>query len=158
MERTSEFTHVCYYRYLDLYGIRHWYFKLGTSTWNVLWCYGILYVFFYGFLPLKSVYLILLGCWILPRFRAEQIVTQYLWVWLAAFFMIILYGIMFAVIRRWINITHGIRWHNQPHRDALDMDSDEDKKIKAVANSMLLLVCCCFYYHFIIEGTDFSSF
>ena len=54
--------------------------------------------------------------------------------------MIILYGIMFAVIRRWINITHGIRWHNQPHRDALDMDSDEDKKIKAVANSMLLLV------------------
>ena len=71
--------------------------------------------------------------------------------------MIILYGIMFAVIRRWINITHGIRWHNQPHRDALDMDSDEDKKIKAVANSMLLLVCCYFYYYFIIEGADFLS-
>jgi len=85
-------------------------------------------------------------CWILPQFQAERIVTEYLWVWLAGLFMIILYGIMFAIIHRWFNIAHGIRWHNQPFRDALDMDSDDDKKIKAVANSMLLLV---FYYYFI---------
>ena len=141
MERTSEFPQVCYYRYLDLCSTRHWYSKLGTSTWSILWCYGILYVF-YGFLTLKSVYLILLGCWILPQYQAERIVTEYVWVWLAGLFMIILYGLIFAIIRRWINIAHGIRWHDQPHGDALDMDSDDDKKIKAVANSMLLLVYC----------------
>jgi hypothetical protein len=55
--------------------------------------------------------------------------------------MIILYGVMFAIIHRWFNIAHGIHWHNQPARDAFDTESDDDKKIKAVANSMLLLVC-----------------
>ena len=87
----------------------------------------------------------LLGCWILPQFKAEQIVTEYLWVWLAGLFMIILYGIMFAIIHRWFNIAHGIHWNNQPVRDALDIESDDDKKIKAVANSMLLLVF--FFYN-----------
>jgi hypothetical protein len=78
-------------------------------------------------------------CWILPQYKLEQIATQYFWVWLAALFMIVLYGIMFAIIRRWFNIAHGIHWHNRPLRvrDALDLDSDDDKKIKAVANSML---------------------
>lgn len=73
-------------------------------------------------------------CWILPRWELEGIVTEYLWVWLAGFSMIILYGIMFAIIRRWFKIAHGIRWYNQP---ALDTESDEDKKVKAVANSLL---------------------
>jgi len=77
-------------------------------------------------------------CWILPQFQAERIVTEYLWVWLAAFFMTILYGIMFAIIHQWINVAHGIQWYNQPPGDTLDMDSDDEKKIKAVANSMLL--------------------
>jgi phosphotransferase system glucose/maltose/N-acetylglucosamine-specific IIC component len=88
-----------------------------------------------------------LGCWILPQFQAEQILTVYLWVWLAALFMIILYGITFAIIHRWFNIAQSIRWNNQNAGDALDVDSDDDKKVKAVANSMLLLV-----YFFIIEG------
>ena len=96
--------------------------------------------YFYGFLPVVSTSYSLPGCWILPQFQAERIVTEYLWVWLAGLFMIILYGIIFAIIHRWFNIAHGIRWHNQPQRDSLDMDSDDDKKIKAVANSMLLLV------------------
>lgn len=144
MERSSEFPQVCYYRYLGLCSIRHWHCKHSTSTWSILWCYGILYVFmsFYH----SNRCLILLGCWILPQFQAEQIVTEYLWVWLAGFFMIILYGIMFAIIHRWFNIVHGIRWHNRPAGDTLDMESDDDKKIKAVANSMLLLV---YYYYYL---------
>ena len=100
--------------------------------------------FFYDFY-LSIQCLILLGCWILPQFQAERIVTEYLWVWLAGLFMTILYGIMFAIIRRWFNIAHGIHWHEQLSRDTLDMDSDEEKKIKAVANSMLLLVYFYFY-------------
>jgi hypothetical protein len=73
-------------------------------------------------------------CWIIHKWEFEGIVTEYLWVWLAGFSMIILYGIMFAIIRRWFKISHGIHWYNQP---ALDAESDEDKKIKAVANSLL---------------------
>jgi hypothetical protein len=88
----------------------------------------------------ESIVLFFLGCWILPQFQAERIVTEYLWVWLAGLFMIILYGIIFAIIHRWFNIAHGIHWHNQPARDAFDTESDDDKKIKAVANSMLLFV------------------
>jgi len=76
-------------------------------------------------------------CWILPRFEAEGIVTEYLWVWLAGLSMIILYGIMFAIIRRWFKIAHGIHWYNQPGRGALDTESEDDRKIKAVANSLL---------------------
>jgi hypothetical protein len=96
-------------------------------------------VCFYCFLS-ESVYFIfiLLGCWILPHYQTERIVTEYLWVWLSALFMIILYGIMFAVISHWFKISHGTHW--QRHRGALDMESDDDKKLKAVANSMLLLV------------------
>ena len=59
--------------------------------------------------------------------------------------MIILYGVMFAIIHRWFKIAHGIYWHNQLARDGLDTDSDDDKKIKAVANSLLLLVYFFFY-------------
>ena len=121
---------------------------LASQTWSIDMKYTMVSrntVCFYGFLPLESEsYSSLLGCWILPQFQAERIVTEYIWVWLAGLFMIILYGIMFAIIHRWFNIAHGIHWHNQPVRDALDTESDDDKKIKAVANSMLLLVCFFF--------------
>jgi len=96
-----------------------------------------------------SLSFISLGCWILPHFQPERIVTEYLWVWLAGLFIIILYGIMFAIIRRWINIAHGIHWYNRPWRSPLVTESDDDKKIKAVANSMLLLV------HFFTLKADF---
>lgn len=78
-------------------------------------------------------------CWITDEFKAEQIVTEYLWVWISGFSMIILYSIMFAVIHRWMNIAQGIHWYNQPHKGSLDVESDDDKKleIRAIANSML---------------------
>jgi hypothetical protein len=139
MESTSEFLQVYYYHYLGICSNRHWHPKPGISTQTLLRYKWILCVFI-DFYPNLSFIFILLGCWILPRFKAESVVTEYLWVWLAAIFMIIFYGIMFASIRRWINIAHGIHWYNQPWRKALDRESDDDKKIKAVANSMLLLV------------------
>lgn len=90
-------------------------------------------------LILTSAFLtfVLLGCWITDEFKAEQIVTEYLWVWLSGFSMFILYGIMFAVIHRWMNIAQGIHWYNQPYKGPLDVESDDDKKIRAIANSML---------------------
>lgn len=77
-------------------------------------------------------------CWIVPKYEGAGIGTEYLWVWLAGFMMLILYGIMFAIIRRWINVAHGIHWKNQLPRNVLGTESDEDRKIKAVANSLLL--------------------
>jgi hypothetical protein len=124
---------------------------LGLQTWCIEMKYTTVIrdtvCFYYSLSELVFFIFILLGCWILPQYQAERIVTEYLWVWLSGLFMIILYGIMFAIIRRWIKIAHSIHWYDQPHRGALDMESDDDKKLKAVANSMLLLV------HFsIIEG------
>ena len=148
MERSSKFLQVRYYRYLDLHSTRHWCCKLGTSTWSILWCYGILYVLWLFYHSNRC--LILLGCWILPQFQVEQFVTAYLWVLISAVSMIILYGILFASIHRRFNIAHGIHWHNQPARDALDMESDDNRRIKAVANSMLLLV-----YYFYKLKVDF---
>jgi len=42
------------------------------------------------------------GCWIKPTYLAAQIVTEYLWVWLAAFVMLVLYSINFLLMRGWI--------------------------------------------------------
>ena len=157
MERTSEFLQACYYRYLGLYNIRHWHCKRSTSTWGILWYYGILYVFFLAFYHSNRRLTILLGCWILPQFQAERIVTEYLWVWLAGLFMIIIYGIMLAIIHRWFNIAHGIHWLNQPARDALDVESD-DKKIKAVASNSIILSVYFHNWRLIFKSEPFYSF
>jgi len=42
------------------------------------------------------------GCWIKPTYLAAQIVTEYLWVWLAGFVMLVLYSINFLLMRGWI--------------------------------------------------------
>src|SRR5260221_13441009 len=42
------------------------------------------------------------GCWIKPNYLAAQIVTEYLWVWLAGFVMLVLYSINFLLMRGWI--------------------------------------------------------
>jgi len=41
-------------------------------------------------------------CWILPTFQNEQIYTEYFWVWFTGLFMILLYPIMFLLMRGWI--------------------------------------------------------
>lgn len=40
------------------------------------------------------------GCWIDPWYKTEQIITEYLWMWVSAIVMLVLYGIMFFVMRR----------------------------------------------------------
>ena len=74
------------------------------------------------------------GCWIKDTFKKEQIVTEYLWMWLAAFLMAILYTIMFAVMRGWFTIGMVRHGTGLP----AGMEAEEDKKSKAIANLMLL--------------------
>ena len=97
-----------------------------------------LYHFFVGF-PQVDLYSFLLGCWIISKFETERIVTEYLWVWLSGFFMITLYGIMFVSMRRHWFSTHGVQYNAAPYHtgSVLDVETDDDKSVKAIANSML---------------------
>jgi hypothetical protein len=74
------------------------------------------------------------GCWIKSEFETEQIVTEYLWMWLAAFLMAILYTIMFIVMRGWFTIGRLRHGTGQP----AEMEAEEDTESKAIAILMLL--------------------
>ena len=55
--------------------------------------------------------------------------------------MAILYTIMFAVMRGWFNIDNGIHWHenyNSSQEGVEEMETEEEKKMKEIANLMLL--------------------
>lgn len=92
-----------------------------------------------------------IGCWIPSRFRTEQLLSEYLWVWLAAFSMIILYGIMFLVMRGFILIENGIHWRTSKNRVHLDLDeaeTEDERETRAIANLLLLCVSqTSFFYH-----------
>ncbi|KAF9531285.1 hypothetical protein CPB83DRAFT_132739 [Crepidotus variabilis] len=81
-------------------------------------------------------------CWILPKWKTEQIVTEYLWVWLAALSMLILYTIMYCVMKGWINIGKSLGAplvvldtveSGGPSVD----DLEEEKRVKAIAKLLL---------------------
>ena len=72
------------------------------------------------------------GCWITKEFRTEQTVTEYLWVWLAACLMAVLYTIMFVVMRGWFNID------GDGAGLPAETETEEDRESQAIANLMLL--------------------
>jgi hypothetical protein len=80
-----------------------------------------------------------LGCWIIPKFKAEAIVTEYLWVWFAGFSMLVLYTIMFLVMRGWFIIDNGIHWHESYEHGPVVVapETADDKEAKAIAKMML---------------------
>jgi len=81
----------------------------------------------------------LTGCWIKSEFKTEQIVTEYLWVWMAALLMAILYTIMFIVMRGWFIIDNGVHWYtNYGQRQPTEVETEEEQESKAIANLMLL--------------------
>jgi hypothetical protein len=82
-------------------------------------------------------------CWIVNHYKAEQVVSEYLWVWSTAVALIILYGIMFLVIRGYVIIDEdGVHWHTnvRVHLDLSGGDTEEDRENKKIAKMMLLLV------------------
>lgn len=95
----------------------------------------------------------ILGCWIHKEYDTEQIIFEYLWMWIAAFTMLILYGII-ALVMRGTLVINGKKWKfnwNQSAResqrdrlgmDMLDLDEqgEEERQSKAIANLMLLYV------------------
>jgi hypothetical protein len=90
-----------------------------------------------------------LGCWIRPEYETERIIFEYLWMWFAAFVMLILYGII-AIVMRGLLIIDGKKWRWNWHQNArrsdrlrmdrlaLDEEDEEERQSKAIANLMLL--------------------
>ncbi|KAF9523495.1 hypothetical protein CPB83DRAFT_862794 [Crepidotus variabilis] len=81
-------------------------------------------------------------CWILPNWRVEQIVTEYLWVWFSALSMLVLYTLMFCVMKGWISIGRGLGDplvvidSTEPPSPTSD-GAEQAKRTKAIANLML---------------------
>jgi len=73
----------------------------------------------------------------------EQLVTQYLWLWVSCIIVIILYAIMSAVMREFIIIENGVwYWYkNRTPRSGAGRPAEEtgeEKDSKATANLLLL--------------------
>ena len=70
-----------------------------------------------------------------------MIATEYLWEWVAAIIMAFLYTIMFVVMRGWFVIDDGIYWYknyNLNHKGEEEMETEDEKEMKVIANLMLL--------------------
>ena len=71
-----------------------------------------------------------------------MILTEYLWVWVAGVVMGILYTIMFAVMRGWFIVDNGFHWYKgynpSDRTDSEEVETEEEKEMKAIANLMLL--------------------
>jgi len=72
----------------------------------------------------------------------EQLVTEYVWLWGALLLMVILYTIMFAVMRGWFIVENGVwYWYKnyQPTSEARQPveETQEEQESKAIANLLL---------------------
>lgn len=65
--------------------------------------------------------------------------TEYLWVWLAGFSMLVLYTIMFFVMRGWFIIDNGIHWYESYEHGpvVITPETEADKETKTIARMML---------------------
>ena len=81
------------------------------------------------------------GCFVRKGFKTEQLVTEYLWMWTAAFLMAILYFTMFVVMRGWFIVDKGVHWYKtynwRQDADKSVEETQDEKDSKAIANLML---------------------
>ncbi|KAF9050251.1 hypothetical protein BJ165DRAFT_1341851 [Panaeolus papilionaceus] len=103
-------------------------------------------------------------CWIDAQYPTERIVTEYLWVWFSAFSLILLYGAMFMVMRGWVIVDDGIHWYSNYQERSDDThrhtESEEVKRTKAIANSMLyypLVYIVCIFPNTISRWLSFRG-
>ena len=54
-----------------------------------------------------SSFIYSLGCWVLPKYQTEQILSEYLWVWVTGLSMLLLYFAMYFILKLgpggWVN-------------------------------------------------------
>jgi len=81
-------------------------------------------------------------CWIRAEFWVERLTTVFLWLWLSLFLMLILYTIMFVVMRGWFIVDNGV-WYYRDYEPTyaagqLVKETQQEKDSKAIANLLLL--------------------
>ncbi|KAF9526924.1 hypothetical protein CPB83DRAFT_908130 [Crepidotus variabilis] len=76
-------------------------------------------------------------CWIRPNWTAELIVTEYLWVWLAAVAMLLIYTVMYCVMRGWFDIGRSADLPMTSGNAPTVEDIEEARQTKAIAKMML---------------------
>lgn len=83
-----------------------------------------------------------IGCWIKEEFLAQRLALEYLWMWLAAFLMLVLYGILALVMRGVFTIRKEEEYSDVEDVRSVHLESpmteEERQQSKAIANLMLL--------------------
>ena len=101
------------------------------------YCKSYIFLFFVYFLYQFDVQ----GCFVQKGFKTEQLITEYLWIWGAAFLMAVLYFAMFVVMREWFIVDNGVYWYKTYRRRYGTVkrveETQDEKDSKAIANLML---------------------
>ncbi|KAF9010025.1 hypothetical protein BDQ17DRAFT_1234944, partial [Cyathus striatus] len=99
-------------------------------------------------------------CWIGPEYKIERIVFEYLWMWIAGGIMLILYGIIFLVMRGILDFNGGIKFHLKGRVTAVSEYNQEKDRKKNIANLMLFypaVYIFCVLPVGIVRWLDFSG-
>jgi len=74
----------------------------------------------------------------LPKYQAEQLLSEYLWVWITGLSMLLLYIIMYLVLDEWVIIDNGIHWRwNYTPPDLVAPRTAEEMQENAKARKLL---------------------
>ena len=81
------------------------------------------------------------GCWLRKELKADQLLTEFIWKWIAALLVAILYTIMFMVMRGLLIFDDGVwYWYRNhvPRDGAGKPETQEEKYSKWMAKLLLL--------------------
>jgi len=97
----------------------------------------------------------------LADFAAERVVTEFLWIWITGFSMLVLYFIMFLVMRGWVIIDYSIHWHTTyDHPNTSNPVTPQDQEIRATARMLLFypgIYIFCFLPNTITRWLTFTN-
>lgn len=103
-------------------------------------------------------------CWIKEEFLAQRLALEYLWMWLAAFLMLVLYGILALVMRGVFTIRKEEEYSDVEDVRSVHLESpmteEERQQSKAIANLMLFypaVYIFCVFPVGLVRWLDFSS-
>ncbi|TFK26278.1 hypothetical protein FA15DRAFT_702921 [Coprinopsis marcescibilis] len=78
-------------------------------------------------------------CWIPSKYRLEQIMAEYLWMWVIGLLTIVFYGLGYLVILGRISL--GRRDPQFERRRAAANESQQDRELRQIANQLLAYPC-----------------
>jgi hypothetical protein len=89
-------------------------------------------------IPFHGFDIYLKGCWVTPVFEDEQLVSEYTWLWICMSLVVILYAIMFTVMRGWVIVENGVWYWYKNYTGRPMEETPEETDSKAMARLLLL--------------------